>query len=226
MYSPAAFTVDDAEAGRLLDALLGEVAATLVTQGPEGLCSTVIPMTWTPGGGEATVPTSPSALGTLRGHVAKANPVAREGHAGDALVVVLGPQAYISPSWYRSKVEHGRVVPTWDYVAVEAAGPLTLHRDLPWLRARVTELTDRFEGLQAAPWAVTDAPEDHVEAQLRAIVGVEVSVTRLMAKAKLSQNRPDADIGGVVAGLRAQDPSTAAGLAALVEQARPGRQGA
>lgn len=213
MYLPVAFAVDEGEAGPLLQALLGAVPATLVTQGNGTMCSTVLPLTWT---------AAEAGPGTLRGHVAKANPLARQAHSGEALVVVVGAQGYISPSWYPSKRDHGRVVPTWDYVAVEAAGPLVLHTDPSWLRSRVEELTERFEGSRSEPWAVTDAPEEFVNAQLGAIVGVEIELTRIQAKAKLSQNRPAADIAGVAAGLRADGTDAARRLADLVERASPG----
>jgi transcriptional regulator len=127
-------------------------------------------------------------------------------------VIVRGPDAYVSPSWYASKVEHGRVVPTWDYVVAHAHGPLVLHEDAEWLAAHVRRLTGVHEGGRPAPWSVDDAPERFVAGQLRAIVGIEVPVARLEAKWKLSQNRSAADVDGVVAGLRAdgQDATAAA----------------
>lgn len=210
MYHAPAFAMDDAEAVHLLGALLAEVPATLVTVGPNGLCSTLLPLTWHPDLGP---------LGTLHGHVAKGNPVVRQGHEGECLVVVTGAQGYVTPSWYASKAEHGRVVPTWDYLTVEAAGRLSLRPDASWLHDQVVELTDRHEAGRSEPWAVTDAPEDHVAAMLRGIVGIEVAVTRLAAKAKLSQNTSAADRHGVVAGLRAEGTEAAARLADLVDQA-------
>lgn len=212
MHRAPAFDV--ADPGPLLSALVGERAATLVTVGGEGLTSTVLPLLFDPAAGP---------LGTLTGHVARANPIVRERHGGDALVVVTGAEGYVSPSWYPSKAEHGRVVPTWDYVTVEAAGPLVLHDDPAWLRDLVGRLTDRHEAGRAEPWAVTDAPESYVDAQLRGIVGVELVLTRLAGKAKLSQNRPDADVAGVVAGLRAQGDAASLALADAVERSNPGR---
>jgi transcriptional regulator len=195
VYRPAAFDVD--EPGALLTELLATVAATLVTSGDDGLESTILPLLYDPAAGP---------LGTLAGHVARGNPLVRDGHAGEALVVVTGVEGYISPSWYPSKVEHGKVVPTWDYLTVQAVGPLVLHDDADWLLGNVSGLADRHEHDRPAPWAVSDAPPAYVTAVLRAIVGIEIPVTRLAGKAKLSQNRPAADVAGVVAGLRADRP--------------------
>lgn len=135
-------------------------------------------------------------------HMARANPHWRsiEG-AVPALAIVAGPQAYVSPSWYASKAEHGRVVPTWNYSAVHLTGRVTVHDDPEWLRDLVTRLTDLHEAGRAEPWSVADAPETYVDKQLRAIVGVELQVERVEAKAKLSQNRSEEDRAGVVVGL-------------------------
>jgi transcriptional regulator len=206
MYRPAAFDV--AEPGALLADLLDSVAATLVTQADGELESTILPLLYDPGAGP---------LGTLTGHVARANPLVRERHHGEALVVVTGAEGYVTPSWYPAKAEHGKVVPTWDYVTVQAAGPLVIHDDPDWLRANVSGLTERHERDRPEPWAVTDAPARYVASMLRAIVGVEIAVARLAGKAKLSQNRSGADVAGVVAGLRSDDPDSA--LAAAVERA-------
>jgi transcriptional regulator len=118
-----------------------------------------------------------------------------------ALAIVAGAQAYVSPSWYATKQEHGRVVPTWNYSAVHLTGHVTTHHDAGWLRDLVERLTERHEQGSAHPWSVHDAPADYVEKQLRAIVGVELTVERVEAKAKLSQNRSDEDRTGVVEGL-------------------------
>ena len=133
------------------------------------------------------------------------------------LVIVRGPDAYVSPSWYASKAEHGRVVPTWDYVLAHVHGELVLHEDADWLADHVARLTEAHETGRAEPWAVTDAPARFVAGQLRAIVGVEVRITRVEAKWKLSQNRPPADVDGVVAGLTADG---ATDTAAAVQAAR------
>lgn len=207
MYPVKAFAVDDAPA--LLTVLLGSMAATLVTQGPGGLCSTILPVLYDPDVGEH---------GTITGHVARGNPIVCEAHDGEALVVVTGTDFYVTPSWYPSKAQHGKVVPTWNYVTVEAAGPLVLHDDPDWLLDLVTALTDRHEGERAEPWSVSDAPASYVAATLKGIVGIEVPLTRLAAKAKLSQTRPAADVAGVVAALRTDGFHA---LADAVERANP-----
>lgn len=135
-------------------------------------------------------------------HMARANPHWRsiEGPV-PTLAIVAGPQAYVSPSWYATKSEHGRVVPTWNYSSVHLTGTLTVHDDVDWLRDLVTRLTDLHEGGRPERWAVTDAPEVYVDKQLRAIVGIELRVEHVEAKAKLSQNRSEEDRAGVIAGL-------------------------
>jgi transcriptional regulator len=138
----------------------------------------------------------------LAGHVSVSNPlVSRIGDGVAAIVVVDLVDGYVSPSWYRSKAEHGRVVPTWNYVTVQLHGTLVLRRDPTWVRELVSELTDLHERSMPSPWDVTDAPADYLDAMLRGIVGVEVCVDRVVGKAKLSQNRSSADVGGVLAGL-------------------------
>jgi transcriptional regulator len=142
------------------------------------------------------------ALGTLRGHVARANPLARRG-GSEVLAVFSGPQAYVSPGWYATKREHGKVVPTWNYAFVQARGTLHTVDDAPWLRALVGRLTQANEASQATPWSVDDAPADFVRQMLRAIVGIEIPLSALTGKFKLSQNRTAADRSGVMEGLRA-----------------------
>jgi transcriptional regulator len=143
--------------------------------------------------------------GRLLGHIAIANDQWKTAAPGaEALAIVAGPQAYISPSWYESKARHGRVVPTWNYEAVHFTGTVAFHPDPEWLRAFVTRLTELHEGSREHPWAVTDAPPDYINGQLRAIVGVELTITSIEAKQKLSQNRSELDREGVVAGLRAE----------------------
>lgn len=136
----------------------------------------------------------------LVGHVARANPL---WHASGqpVLAVFHGVQAYISPSWYASKAEHGRVVPTWNYAMVQAHGTLRAIEDTAWLHAFVTRLTDRHESQRSQPWAVSDAPADYIDKTLKAIVGIEIELTRLEGKFKLSQNRSPDDRAGVVTGL-------------------------
>jgi transcriptional regulator len=140
----------------------------------------------------------------LVGHLARANPHWRRVVDGSpALAIVTGPDGYITPSWYAAKAEHGRVVPTWNYSVVHLRGPVRVHDDPEWVRGLVTRLTDRHEGAREERWHVTDAPEDFVTKNLRAIVGVEVEVESVRAKAKLSQNRSEEDRAGVAAGLAA-----------------------
>ena len=141
--------------------------------------------------------------GILRGHVARANALWRETRTdADSLVVFQGPQAYISPSFYPSKAEHGKVVPTWNYVMVQARGRLRAIEDAAWLHAFVTRLTERHESQRARPWAVSDAPADYIATMLGAIVGIEIVLSALTGKWKVSENRSAADRAGVVQGLR------------------------
>ncbi len=161
--------------------------------------------------GDVAGATTAGAVGILRGHVARANPVWREARTDvEALVVFQGPQGYVSPGWYPSKLEHGKAVPTWNYVTVQARGTLRAIDDPAWLRALVTRLTQRHEAGQARPWAVTDAPPDYIAAMLRAIVGIEITLTSLVGKWKVSQNRSPADRAGVVQALRGADATAAA----------------
>ena len=149
------------------------------------------------------------AHGTLRGHVARANPLWQ--HAGaPALAVFTGADAYVSPGWYPGKREHGKVVPTWNYTMVQARGPLRAVEDASWLRALVGRLTDHHEATQARPWSVGDAPADYVQQMLRAIVGIEIALTSLVGKWKVSQNRSTADREGVAGGMAATHPQMAA----------------
>jgi len=142
------------------------------------------------------------APGVLRGHVARANPVWTSARDDvDALVVFQGPHGYVSPAWYPSKSAHGKVVPTWNYVMVQARGRLRAIEDRAWLRDFVGRLTDRHESARAAPWAVGDAPADYIETMLGAIVGIELTLSSLVGKWKMSQNRSEADRAGVVEGL-------------------------
>jgi transcriptional regulator len=140
--------------------------------------------------------------GILRAHVARANPLWQAARADrDSLVVFQGPQAYISPAWYPAKVEHGKVVPTWNYVMVQARGRLRAIDDPDWLHAFVTRLTERHEQPRAAPWAVSDAPPDYVASMLKGIVGLEMVVGSLSGKWKVTQNRSAADRDGVARAL-------------------------
>jgi transcriptional regulator len=162
--------------------------------------------------------------GTLRGHIARANPHHRSPHAGsdgEALVIFSGHDAYVRPGWYASKAEHGRVVPTWNYVAVHAYGTLRFIDDPAVLRDLVESLTARHESARPTPWHLSDAPEEYVQKQLKAIVGVELSITRLEGKWKMSQNRSGADIDGVVRGLGESPVASDRAVADIVAARRP-----
>lgn len=165
----------------------------------------------------------PAPFGTLRGHVARANPVWRDGSATvDALVIFQGPGIYVSPSWYPTKEETGQVVPTWNYAVVHAHGPLKVIDDRAWLRAFVTKLTDRHEAGKPVPWKVTDAPAQYIDRQLGAIIGLELPIARLVGKWKVSQNRPAQDREGVVEGLSREGIPSGMAMADLVRRARQG----
>jgi transcriptional regulator len=181
---------------------------TLITLGQDGMEASHIPMLVDP---------EPAPFGTLRGHIARANPQWRRATAGvQALAIFLGPDAYITPAWYETKRQTGKVVPTWNYVAVHAYGPLEFYEDADRLLALVTKLTETHEAGRAQPWAVSDAPEDFIAGMLRAIVGFELPIARLDGKWKMSQNRPAADRAGAVAGLTAEGGPKQAAVAEIV----------
>ena len=205
MYMPSHFAASD---DVVQDLLTNCEAADLITATHDGLLATFLPLIFEPGTGQH---------GALLGHVARTNPQWRTPVLGDALVVVHGPDAYVSPSWYASTVEHGRVVPTWDYVLAHVYGELVVHDDPTWLEMLVRRLTDRHEAANEHSWSVDDAPPNYISGQLRAIVGVEIRIARIEAQAKLSQNRSAADIQGVIAGLEARgDVRTAAAVRGAV----------
>jgi transcriptional regulator len=152
-------------------------------------------------------------FGTLRGHVARANALWKECPTEqDVLVVFHGPNTYVTPSWYPAKQEHGKVVPTWNYVVVHAYGRAHFTHDAEWLREHVTQNTNRHEAGRAEPWKVTDAPPDYIDKQLRAIVGVEIPLTRLFGKWKANQNRSAADVRGVIYGLNEEGDAFASAM--------------
>ena len=154
-------------------------------------------------------------LGTLYGHIARANPQWKT-DAGEAMAIFMGPDAYVTPSWYATKQETGKVVPTWNYIAVHAYGPVEFFDEPERLLEAVTRLTRLHEADRPEPWAVTDAPADFIEAQLRGIVGVRLPIIRLDAKRKMSQNRNEADRAGVVRGLRTSERASDREVAALI----------
>ncbi len=193
LYVPR-FNLMDPDDVRPFVAAVG--TAQLVTVGEDGVPdATFLPVLWE---GERLV-----------GHLARANAHWRRIVDGSpALAIVTGADTYVSPSWYATKAEHGKVVPTWNYSVVHLRGAVAVHDDPEWVRGLVTRLTDRHEQARVEPWAVTDAPADYVDKNLRPIVGVEIVVESVEAKAKLSQNRSDEDRAGVAAGLVAdgRDP--------------------
>ncbi len=215
MYTPAHFVETRPE---ILHALVANYPlGALVTLGAIGLDANHIPFEFDP------TPTAAAPCGTLRAHVARANPLWHD-HAPDrdVLVIFQGPQAYISPSWYQeSKPAHGKVVPTWNYCVVHAHGPLRVIDDPVWLHAQIGRLVARHEGPRAAPWHVSDAPADFIAKQVAAIVGIEIPITRLAGKWKVSQNRSSADRAGAAAGLSAESASGAAAMARLVAPPAP-----
>jgi len=188
MYTPRPFAVDD-ETAR---ALLAEVeAAQLITATEIGPLATMMP--WV----------VDLDAGVLLGHVARPNPQWQTPWTGRALVLATGTNGYVSPSWYATKQETGRVVPTWDYVAVQVHGELVVHDDEAWVEDVVRRLTDRHEQRRAEPWQVDDAPRDYLEGQLRGIVGIEVRIEAIEVSVKMSQNKTDADRAGVAHGFDA-----------------------
>jgi transcriptional regulator len=194
MYRPPAFREDRLE---VLHALMqSHRLGTLVTAATDGLNANLIPFTLDAGRGDK---------GVLRAHMARANDqVAALREGGEALVIFQGPEAYITPSWYATKREHGKVVPTWNYVVVQAWGIPQVIDDAEWLRVQINELTRAQEGTRAEPWHVSDAPEEFVAAQIRGIIGLEIPIAKIEGKWKVSQNRPEADRRTVVDGLRAE----------------------
>jgi len=209
MYQPGHFVQTDAQA--IAGLLRNHPLATLVHHDAQGgLVADAIPLQW--------LPDASGQGGTLTGHVARANPLWQQADGGLVLAVFQGPQTYVSPGWYPSKAEHGKVVPTWNYCVVQAHGRLRAVQDAIWLRALLDRLTAQHEAVQPHPWSVADAPDDYIAAMMRAVVGIEIAVTRLDAKWKVSQNRSEADRHGVVAGLCAKGNDDAAAMAALVAQ--------
>ena len=207
MYVPRFHAMDDEAEVRDLVSAVG--TAELVTVGADGYpTSTLLPVIWSDD--------------RLVFHMARANPHWRSIEPGaPALAVITGPQGYVSPAWYPSKREHGRVVPTWNYSAVHFTGRATVHDDQDWLREAVTRLTDLHEHGRDDRWSVSDPPPAYVDKQLRAIVGLDLAVERVEAKAKLSQNRSDEDAAGVVAGLRREGGGRGRQVADVMERLRP-----
>ena len=193
MYQPAHRRFEVVDAAAELAELAARVPATLVTVSGGRLTASILPMLFDRNDGPS---------GTLRGHLARPNPQWRDlAEDVEVLAIFDGPDAYVSPTWYEAKRETGRVVPTWNYTTVHARGRLVVRHEPEWLMAHVRRLVERHEGQRETPWSVDDAPPGYIEGQVRAIVGVELVISRLEAKRKLSQNRSSEDVEGVIAGL-------------------------
>jgi transcriptional regulator len=188
MYLPSHFAEERLDV--LHDAIRAHPFATLITQGANGVTADHLPFLLQALAGK---------LGTLQAHLARANPAWQA--ATDVLVIFHGPHAYISPSWYPTKQEHGKVVPTWNYQVVHACGQLRVIDDADWKRSLVDRLTRQHEATLPEPWQVADAPPDYIDRMLPAIVGIEIEITALQGKFKMSQNQPEVNRGGVIAGL-------------------------
>lgn len=211
MYIPAHFRED--RPAILHGFIRANGFAPIVSHGPAGLEATHLPWLLDQAG---------EAPGTLRGHLARANRHWRRiGDGVDALVLFGGPHAYVSPSWYPAKAEHGRVVPTWNYIMVHVSGRARIVEDRAWLRSLVGDLTTVHEAARPQPWTVADAPADYVEDMLGAIVGIEVAITAIEGKWKLGQNRPPADRRGMADGLAAAADPGAEAIAAAIRAGLP-----
>ena len=202
MYLPAHFAEDRAE---VLQALMREHPfATLVSKSGDSLAADHLPLQL-------------SAEGTcLHGHVARANPLWRNAADSDVLAIFHGPQAYVTPSWYETKRADGKAVPTWNYVVVHARGRLRAIDDPAWLREQLETLVDRHESPLPEPWHIADAPSDYIGKMLAAIVGIEIAISDVSGKWKVSQNQPGVNRAGVVAGLRGQASDDSRAIAELV----------
>ena len=207
MWPPPAFAVDDPAE---LEALLAAVRfGSVVTHGPDGMAVTHMPLIYHP---EARV---------LRGHMAAGNPQAQTPAGTQAIVLFRQMDAYVTPAFYPSKAEHGKVAPTWNYEFVHVRGPVSLTRDPVWLRQNVSDLTDRNESSRAEPWKVDDAPEDYVQRMMTMIVGMEIAIEQVECRRKFSQNRNAADRRGVIEGLSASDDPDARTVAAAMRASEP-----
>jgi transcriptional regulator len=214
LYLPQHFAEDRTEV--LHELIRVHPLATLVHGGAEGLAADHIPL---------MLHQAADGRITMRGHVARANPLWSAADTQTVLAVFQGPHAYISPSWYASKAEHGKVVPTWNYAVVHVYGVLTAIDDIAWFHAHASAMTDRNEASVGKSWKVTDAPDDYIRNTAKAIVGIEIAVDRIEGKWKVSQNRSAADRAGVAAGLAVvQGTGVASPMSQLVSDF-PKRQG-
>lgn len=209
MHIPSAFRQDDIDAMHGL--MRSHPLGMLISQGPGGLVASPIPF---------VIYGDEAGQGILRAHIARANPHWKElADASECLVVFQGEHGYVTPSWYAGKAEHHKAVPTWNYIAVHAWGRPCITEDAAWLHRQLGDLTHSQEKRRLQPWSLSDAPEDYIAGMTRAIVGLEIAITRLEGKWKLSQNRPEPDRAGVIAGLRdADDAHSNPSLATEVER--------
>ncbi|MFC3164076.1 FMN-binding negative transcriptional regulator [Ciceribacter thiooxidans] len=208
MYQPPHFREDRREVQHAL--IRNHPLGLLISSGEGGLLANPIPF---------RLVNSDLGMGTLQAHMARANPQWRALAAGaEVLVVFQGADHYVTPSWYETKRETGKVVPTWNYAIVQVRGTVRVIEDSQWLRALVGRLTDGHESRRMIPWAVDDAPDDFITAQLKGIVGIEVQITAIEGKWKVSQNRNEADRRGVAEGLDAEASDTAGAMAAMVRE--------
>jgi transcriptional regulator len=209
MYLPSHF--EETRTSVLHETMRANPFSTLVTLTAHGLDANHLPMEIDP---------DPAPYGTVRGHVARANPVWRDLQSHDVLAIFQGPHTYISPSWYPTAQESRKAVPTWNYVVVHAHGVIRIIDDVEWVRAQLAGLVTRFESHRASPWRMSDMPSDYVESLIRGVVGFEIRIARLIGKWKVSQNRPAADVKGIVDGLRATGTESDLDMAQLVVDAR------
>jgi transcriptional regulator len=209
MYIPKQFEEQNVETMHAL--IRARPLATLITLSPDGLDANHIPL---------HISAAPAPFGTLRGHVARSNPVWHD-HVKevDALAVFHGPDAYITPSWYATKKETGKVVPTWNYATVHASGSLRIIEDAAWLRAQLEALTAHNEATFQKPWAVSDAPREFTDKLIEAIVGIEIVITKLSGKWKVSQNQPPQNQASVIEGLNASGIRDASSMVNLIDAA-------
>ena len=208
MYIPTHFSEERLDI--LHQLIQAHPLGTLVTLEQDGMNANHLPF-------EIAAPSADAPFGTLRAHIARGNPLWKNlDSTKEVLVVFQGPQAYITPSWYEEKKLSGKVVPTYNYAAVHAHGSLRVVDDAQWLLGLLHRLTDQHESKRASPWQVSDAPEDYLQKMLTAIIGIEIPLSRLSGKWKVSQNRPQQDRLNIAAGLREEDDQNKAAMAALV----------
>ena len=203
MYIPKHFLPSDESAQEFLARI---ESGHLVSNTDQGLISTLLPVIFSP------------ETNTFLGHIAKLNDQAKIPSLQEALLISSLNETYISPTWYASKAEHHKVVPTWDYMLVHAYGDLTIHTDPEWIFNQVNQLTNHFESSMPQPWDISQAPDDYIDGQLRAIVGVELKVNRVQVSFKMSQNKSKSDLDGVTQGLAGVGKEQ---IAAEIDRLRP-----